>query len=70
MLRGKRTPSDPHAFFGEDRRGIVTAPGETVEIDARRDLYLAEAVLRDRGIDEAPRVSASERGKRRLRRAA
>src|SRR5688572_5073994 len=41
MLRGKRTPSDPHAFFGTDRRGITTEAGETVEIDARRDLYLA-----------------------------
>lgn len=66
MLRGKRTPSDPHAFFGEDRRGIVTEAGETVEIDARRDLFLAEAILRERGVDEAPTVSA-DRGKRRLR---
>ena len=66
MLRGKRTPSDPHAFFGEDRRGIVTEPGETVEIDARRDLFLAEAILRERGVDEAP-VVTSDRGKRKLR---
>ena len=47
MLRGKRTPSDPHAFFGVDRRAIETAPGETVEIDTLRDLYWAEAVLRE-----------------------
>ena len=46
MLRGRRTPSDPHAFFGDDRRAIETAPGETVEIDEPRDLYRAEAVLR------------------------
>ena len=46
MLRGRRMPSDPHAFFGTDRRAIETAPGETVEIDELRDLYLAEAVLR------------------------
>jgi len=46
MLRGKRTPSDPHAFFGIDRRGIQTAAGETIEIDELRDLYWAEAVLR------------------------
>ena len=70
MLRGKRMPSDPHAFFGTDRRGIVTEPGETVEIDARRDLYLAEAILRERDRDEAPVVSAGERGKRKMRRAA
>jgi len=50
MLRGKRTPSDPHAFFGDERRGIVTEPGETVEIDSQRDLFLAEAVLRERGV--------------------
>jgi CMP-N-acetylneuraminic acid synthetase len=66
MLRGKRTPSDPHAFFGDDRRAIVTEPGETVEIDSRRDLFVAEAVLRERGVDEAPVLSAGH-GKRRLR---
>lgn len=66
MLRGRRTPSDPHAFFGEDRRGVRTEPGETVEIDARRDLFLAEAILRDRGVGETRSVSA-DRGKRRLR---
>jgi CMP-N-acetylneuraminic acid synthetase len=48
MLRGRVHPNDPHAFFGMDRRGILTEPGETVEIDHRRDLYWAEAVLRDR----------------------
>jgi len=46
MLRGKRAPSDAHAFFGADRRAIQTAPGGTVEIDELRDLYWAEAVLR------------------------
>jgi CMP-N,N'-diacetyllegionaminic acid synthase len=48
MLRGEATPYDPHAFFGVDRRGIETAMGETVEIDHLRDLYWAEAVLRER----------------------
>ena len=47
LLRGLEWPGDPHAFFGVDRRGIRTAEGETVEIDARRDLYHAEAILRD-----------------------
>jgi CMP-N,N'-diacetyllegionaminic acid synthase len=60
MLRGKRTPSDPHAFFGTDRRAVRTEAGETVEIDSRRDLFLAEAILRERGVDE-------DRGKRKLR---
>jgi CMP-N-acetylneuraminic acid synthetase len=48
MLRGKVNP-DPHAFFGIDRRGIETQPGETIEIDELRDLYWAEAVLRAAG---------------------
>jgi CMP-N,N'-diacetyllegionaminic acid synthase len=48
LLRGVANPSDPHAFFGEDRRAIVTGAGETVEVDQERDLYWAEAVLRDR----------------------
>jgi N-acylneuraminate cytidylyltransferase len=46
MLKGKVNPSDPHAFFGADRRGFATEPGATVEIDHLRDLYWAEAVLR------------------------
>jgi N-acylneuraminate cytidylyltransferase len=48
MLRGEANPEDPHAFFGIDRRGIRTETGETVEIDHLRDLYWAEAVLRER----------------------
>ena len=48
MLRGLRFPTDPHAFFGIDRRAIHTGMGETVEVDHQRDLYWAEAVLRDR----------------------
>ena len=47
MLRGEANPGDPHAFFGIDRRGVRTEMGETVEIDHLRDLYWAEAVLRD-----------------------
>jgi len=47
MLRGEATPDDPHAFFGINRRGIETAMGETIEIDHARDLYWAEAVLRE-----------------------
>ena len=47
MLRGEEYPNDPHAFFGVDRRGIETQAGETVEIDQQRDLYWAEAVLRE-----------------------
>jgi N-acylneuraminate cytidylyltransferase len=48
MLRGEQFPTDPHAFFGVDRRGIRTEMDETVEVDHQRDLYWAEAVLRER----------------------
>jgi hypothetical protein len=47
MLRGEQAPHDPHAFFGQDRRAITTEPGETIEIDHIRDLYWAQAVMRD-----------------------
>ncbi len=58
LLRGRTEPSDPHAFFGVDRRAIRTAPGETVEVDQLTDLYLAEAILRSR--QPARRPSASD----------
>jgi CMP-N-acetylneuraminic acid synthetase len=48
LLRGEQFPSDPHAFFGVDRRAVLTGVGETVEIDHQRDLFWAEAVLRER----------------------
>jgi CMP-N-acetylneuraminic acid synthetase len=57
MLRGKENPRDPHAFFGVDRRAIVTEPGETVEIDHLRDLFLAEAILRERSSIPRARVA-------------
>lgn len=47
MLKGNDNPADPHAFFGIDRRGIRVEMGATVEVDHVRDLYWAEAVLRD-----------------------
>jgi len=46
MLRGRANPGDPHAFFGEDRRGFEIGAAQTVEIDTLRDLCWAEAVLR------------------------
>jgi CMP-N,N'-diacetyllegionaminic acid synthase len=59
MLRGEIMPHDPHAFFGVDRRAIQTEMGETIEIDHLRDLYWAEAVLRDKtGAAEMKRLSA------------
>jgi CMP-N-acetylneuraminic acid synthetase len=51
MLGALRHLNDPHAFFGTDRRAITTEMGETVEVDHQRDLYWAEAVLRERGAE-------------------
>ena len=48
LLRGETNRSNPHALFGDDRRGVRTDMDETVEIDHLRDLYWAEAVLRER----------------------
>ncbi|MEC9372706.1 MAG: acylneuraminate cytidylyltransferase family protein [Planctomycetota bacterium] len=41
-------PKSPHAFFGKDRRGVLTAEGEVVDIDSRIDLLVADALLRER----------------------
>ena len=57
MLRGLKWPEDPHAFFGVDRRAVRTEMGATVEVDHLRDLYWAEAVLRDR-LDEPRRMAS------------
>lgn len=40
----------PHAFLGLDRRGVVTRPGEVVDIDDEIDLMVADAALRQRAI--------------------
>jgi len=47
MLTARDNPADPHAFFGSDRRGFRVEMGDTVEVDHTRDLYWAEAVLRE-----------------------
>lgn len=40
-------PGEPHAFLGDDRRGVVTAPGEVVDVDDATDLAVADARLRE-----------------------
>lgn len=35
----------PHAFFGNDRRGIKTPPSSVIDIDDATDFALAEAIL-------------------------
>lgn len=47
MERGRQNRHDPHAFFGTDRRSVRTENTDVVEVDTRRDLLLAEAILRD-----------------------
>lgn len=37
----------PHSFFGAKRAGIVHAEGSVVDIDARTDLLVADAMLRE-----------------------
>jgi N-acylneuraminate cytidylyltransferase len=46
LMQAKNHPEDPHAFLGTDRRALVTAPEDSVDIDTERDLHLAEALLR------------------------
>ena len=50
----KIDPADPHAFLGEDRRVVVTQPGEVVDIDEAKDLIVAEATLK---------IQAEQRGR-------
>lgn len=38
----------PHQFFGRDRRGVLTAEGDVIDIDSPIDLLVADALLRQR----------------------
>jgi len=51
LLAAESDRQNPHAFFGTDRRAVVTEIGRTVEIDELRDLFWAEAVLRTQAGD-------------------
>ena len=42
------TASDPHAFFGSDRRAVVQGENDSVDIDSIADFYRAEALLHAR----------------------
>ncbi len=37
----------PHAFLGDDRRAIITQPGEVIDVDSPLELHVAEAVLNE-----------------------
>jgi CMP-N-acetylneuraminic acid synthetase len=49
VLMGAEGSSDPHGFLGADRRGLVVAAEDSVDIDTEKDLWVAEAVLRSMG---------------------
>ena len=38
----------PHAFFGRERRGVVTEHQAVIDIDTRVDMFVADAVLREK----------------------
>ncbi len=44
---------DQHAFFGRDRRAVVSQGGPTVDVDSLDDLRLAEALIELRTRDRA-----------------
>jgi CMP-N-acetylneuraminic acid synthetase len=46
VLMAAEGSADPHAFLGKDRRGLVVAPEDSVDIDTEKDIYIAEAALR------------------------
>jgi CMP-N-acetylneuraminic acid synthetase len=52
--------SGPHAFFGSDRRGVVTNEGEVVDIDSEVDLLVADALLTKRS-SNTPRSAAARK---------
>lgn len=49
---------EPHAFLGEDRRAVVTQPGEVVDVDTEIDLHVAGAILRQQLAAPTPRMTA------------
>jgi CMP-N-acetylneuraminic acid synthetase len=47
LYRKPSGPEDFHCFLGKDRRGVVHPDADLiVDIDGRRDLFIAEAILR------------------------
>lgn len=39
---------EPHAFLGDDRRAVVTEPGDVIDVDTQEDFKTAEAILEER----------------------
>ena len=63
VLRAAADSDNPHAMWGLDRRGLVQEAHETVDIDQPRDVFVAEATLRERAKTEEPQANQIE-GKR------
>jgi N-acylneuraminate cytidylyltransferase len=55
-LFAPETETDPHALFGRDRRAVIQAEEDSVDIDSLSDFYKAEAILRSQ--EEAGTASA------------
>ncbi len=45
MMEVDGVPPGPHAFFGRDRRGVMTREGDVVDIDSDVDLLMADTIL-------------------------
>ena len=56
VLMAAAESSDPHAFFGSDRRGVVQDSHDTVDIDAPLDMFVAQAILQQRQTEGAQRI--------------
>jgi CMP-N,N'-diacetyllegionaminic acid synthase len=52
MLEIEGVEAGPHAFFGVDRRGIVSGPGSVVDIDEEADFVRAGAMLSGQHVSE------------------
>jgi len=48
LLEIPNVPDGPHAFFGADRRGVLTEPGAVIDIDSPLDLLIADTILNQR----------------------
>ena len=49
---------DAHAFLGEDRRGVLSQGGPTIDVDSDEDRKLAEAILSQRKLKPSDRRAA------------
>ena len=48
-----------HAFLGNDRRAIVTQPGDVVDVDTKLDWHFAQALLQERADSTAERTESA-----------